>query len=191
MIQHLISFLDSYSPLSREEKEYLEAHIPIQSFSKNEFLLKQDEISNRFFFIINGCARMFYTVDGMEKTAFFYMEKDFVSAYERFTKQVPSKHSIQTIEKSTVAIISVETAQNLLQRFPKFEYLARVMMENELIIYQNIISSFITQNAEQRYLHLLKHRPDIIQRIPQYHLATYVGVSPETLSRIRKRILMA
>ena len=76
----------------------------------------------------------------------------------------------------------------MLELFPKFDFLARVMMEEELIVCQDIISSFITLNAEKRYLKLLEKNDQALQRIPQYHLATFLGVTPETLSRIRKRI---
>ena len=112
----------------------------------------------------------------------------FVSSYESFTKQIPSKHNLQTIEESIIAIISFEIAYKLLELFPKFDFLARIMMEEELIVCQEIISSFVTKNAENRYLKLLEENNNLLQRIPQHQLATFIGITPETLSRIRKRI---
>ncbi len=164
--------------------------IPIRMVKKDTLLLEEGKVSKEFYFILTGSARLFYLNDTVEKTAFFYFESQFVSSYESFTKQSPAKHNLQTCEDSTLAVISTETAHQLLNAFPKFESLARIMMEEELIIYQDIISSFITMNAEQRYLNLLNSNPLILQRIPQHQLATYLGVSPETLSRIRKRIAL-
>lgn len=188
MIDVLITYLEQFHPLTQEEKLFVQENVPVKSLPKNEVLLEEGDVSNEFFFIIKGCIRMFYTVNGEEKTAFFYQEKDFVSAYESFTKEVPAKNSFQAIEDSTIAIVSKETAFLLLQTFPKFEFLARIAMEQELIVYQDVVATFITLTPEQRYLNIQENKPELLQRVPQYHLATYLGVSPETLSRIRKRI---
>jgi CRP-like cAMP-binding protein len=188
MIKGLIQFFEQHVELNKEETQYVMDSIPVQEIGKNTLLLAAGEISKSFYFILNGSVRMYYDVDGVEKTAFFYFENSFVSSYESFTRQVPAKHKLQTLENTTVAVISSEVAMQLVDRFPKFEFLARIMMEEELIVYQEIISSFITLNAEQRYLKLLNEQHPILQRIPQHQLATYLGVTAETLSRIRKRI---
>ena len=188
MIKGLIQFFEQHVELNKEETQYVMDSIPVQEIGKNTLLLAAGEISKSFYFILNGSVRMYYDVDGVEKTAFFYFENSFVSSYESFTRQVPAKHNLQTLENTTVAVISSEVAMQLVDRFPKFEFLARIMMEEELIVYQEIISSFITLNAEQRYLKLLNEQHPILQRIPQHQLATYLGVTAETLSRIRKRI---
>jgi CRP-like cAMP-binding protein len=188
MIKGLIQFFEQHVELNKEETQYVMDLIPVQETGKNTLLLAAGEISKSFYFILNGSVRMYYDVDGVEKTAFFYFENSFVSSYESFTRQVPAKHNLQTLENTTVAVISSEVAMQLVDRFPKFEFLARIMMEEELIVYQEIISSFITLNAEQRYLKLLNEQHPILQRIPQHQLATYLGVTAETLSRIRKRI---
>lgn len=131
---------------------------------------------------------MHYLVDGEEKTTFFYIENQFVSSYESFTKQTPAKHSLECTEDCKLVVITQEGAMGLLTHSNKFESLARTIMEEELGIYQSIVASFITLSPEQRYLDLIKNRPDLIQRIPQYQLATYLGVNAESLSRIKKRI---
>lgn len=189
MISSLIIFLEQYTKLTTEEKEFLKEHIPVKTLNKGHMLLAEGEVSNAFYFILEGAVRLFYTTGIEEKTAFFYFENMFVSSYESFTKQTPSKHNVQTIEPSKVAVISFNIAYDLLERFPKFEFLARIIMEEELIVCQEIISSFVTLNAEKRYLQLVESKSPLLQRIPQYHLATFLGVTPETLSRIRKRII--
>lgn len=188
MINRLIERLQAQAPLSEAAKDYLRVHIPLRRYDKQALLLRQGEVSQEFYYIVRGTVRLYYTVGIEEKTAYFYTEDSFVSSYESFTQQRPSKHNLETIEASELAVISVGAAQELLSRFPSFEFLARVMMEEELAIYQDIIASFVTSSAEERYLHLMRERPELLQRIPQYHLATFLGVAPETLSRIRKRI---
>lgn len=188
MINSLISFLKNYSELTDEEVAFLSANLESKQYNKDDILLKENEVSNAFFFVVSGCIRLYYMVDGEEKTAFFYTENKFVSSYESFTKQIPSTHYLQAVENSELVVISFENAYALLEKYPKFEFLARVMMEEELSTYQKIISTFITLSPEQRYLHLLKNQPELLQRIPQQHLATYVGVKAESLSRIKNRI---
>lgn len=190
MLKALIDYFREHIEISESEVDALNALIPIRTFEKQDLLLKQGDISNSFFFIIKGMIRMYYVVDGVEKTAFFYVENSFVSAYASFTKQIPASFSFQALEETQVATISIEAAQEILALHPKFDFLARIAMEEELINCQDIIASFITLNAEQRYQKLLSSNPGIVQRVPQYHLASYLGVSPETLSRIRKRIGM-
>lgn len=189
MITSLITYLEQYTSLTTEEKDYLNENIPVISLNKGHYLLSEGEVSTAFYFILEGGVRLFYRSGIEEKTAFFYFENMFVSSYESFTKQTPSKHNVQCIEPSQVAVISFEIAYKLLERFPKFEFLARIIMEEELIVCQEIISSFVTLNAEKRYLHLVESKSPLLQRIPQYQLATFLGVTPETLSRIRKRII--
>lgn len=184
----LITYFSKYMELTAEESNYLLENVPIIDFSNNAFLLKEGEISTSFFFVIKGIIRMYYLVDGIEKTTFFYTENDFVSSYESFTKRLPSTHYLQTLQSTQVAIFKAEKVFEIIQRFPRFEALSRIIMEQELSIYQKMIASFVTLNAEQRYLKLLENQPHLLQEIPQYHIATYLGVSPETLSRIKHRI---
>lgn len=191
-IDTLLAYFKQYTDLTTEEIDYIKDHIPVCRYKKGQNLLTHGEVSSEFFFVIKGCVRLFYRTgeDEEEKTAFFYTENQFVSSYESFTKKVPAKHNLQCLEESSLALITHEEALSILQRFPKFEFLARIMMEQELIVYQDIISSFIQLSPEERYLKLLKTQPELLQRIPLYHLATFLGVKPESLSRIRKRIFL-
>ncbi|MEL6867777.1 MAG: Crp/Fnr family transcriptional regulator [Bacteroidota bacterium] len=188
MIDQFIQYLQQLAPLSGEEQEYLRQHLPIRFFKKGAHLLKQDELSRAFYFNLKGCVRMYHLVDGEEKTTFFYEEHQFISSYESFIKQKPATHYLQCIEDCQLVVISQEHAQALLVQFPRFEFLARVMMETELAMYQHMLATFITLNPEQRYLKMMKEQNALFQRIPQYYMATYLGVKAESLSRIKKRI---
>jgi CRP-like cAMP-binding protein len=119
---------------------------------------------------------------------FFYSEHQFITVYESFIKGLPSKFYIECLESTTLAVFSYENEMKLLEQIPKLELLARLVMEEELSIYQEIIASLITLSPQERYNKLIKKDPKLVQRIPQYYLATYLGITPESLSRIRKRI---
>jgi len=187
-IQHFIQGLNEHLPLDQHEVQALEANLTTIECPKDHYLLKADEISQNFYFVLKGSVRLYYIKDGQEKTAFFYTENEFVSSYQSFIKQFPADHYLQCSEDSNLVKISKEASNQLLLSSPKFSQIAMMIMENEMGTYQSIISSFICLTAEERYSDLLQKKPELLQRFPQHQLATYLGVSPETLSRIRKRI---
>lgn len=188
MIDHLIRFVQKYVDLNKEEADFIRNNIPVQTFPKGTILLEQGKISGASYFNLKGCVRMFYKRGLDEKTAFFYTENQFISSIESFTRRVPAKHSFQCLEDTTLAIIPYELENELMQRFSKIESFARLILEEELSIYQEIVASFITSGPEERYQNLMKNHPELLNRIPQYYLASYLGVKAESLSRIRKRI---
>lgn len=188
MIGALIERLNEFLPLEEDEVAILEETIPVKNFPKGTILLDRGMVSQEFFFNIQGCVRMYYTVNGEEKTAFFYTENQFISSYQSFVHQLPANHSLECIEPCTVAVISREVAYQLLEQFPKFESLSRMAMEEELVTYQEIVASYIILSPEERYIRLLETQPELVTRVSQRTLAAYIGVTPESLSRIRKRI---
>lgn len=188
MLQQFIDYLQNHISLNKKEVDFIYQTLNIIQIKRGDFILKEQQISKAFYFNLKGCVRLFYMVDGMEKTAFFYTQHQFISSYKSFVKQLPAEHNLQAIKDTQLVVISHENAYKLLAFSPKFEVLSRIMMEEELMIYQDIIASFITQNPEQRYLHFLKNYPQLVQNVAQHYIASYLGVSPESLSRIKKRI---
>lgn len=189
MIQALLDQLNLRANLSSEETDFLKANVEVKSFPKGSILLEAGSLSKEFFFVLKGCVRMYYSVEGEEKTAFFYTENEYISSYESFVHEVPAKHFLQCIEPCELIVVSRTVTYTILEQFPKFDFLTRVIQEEELILYQNLVATFVTLTPEQRYLNLLAEKPDWLQRISLHHLATYLGVTPETLSRIRKRVV--
>ncbi len=189
-ISPLLNHIEKYIGFnfSNKELDMLISMIPVQQFKKGRILLKEGEISSKSFFNIKGCVRLYYLVDGVEKTAKFYTENQFITAFESYTKKRSSTYYFECIEDCNLAIISYDVEQKLLKIFPKLEILSRLILEEELSVYQNIVATFITLSPQERYLNLIENNNDLLNRIPQYYLASYLGVSPESLSRIRKRI---
>ena len=105
-----------------------------------------------------------------------------------FEGKTASKHNLVCVENTTVVIGNEQKAQELIKQFPRFETISRQIMETVFMEQQNLMTSYITDKPEQRYLKLIETRPNIFQRVPQYDIATYIGVKPESLSRIRRKL---
>ena len=129
-----------------------------------------------------------HNVEGNDKTAFFYTEGKFICAGESYTFNIPAIENYQAIEQTEIYIFTKSTNEFLLKKVPKFEVIARIATENELITCQKVIASFVTKSPEERYLDLLDTQRELFQRVPQQYIASFLGVSPETLSRIKARV---
>ncbi len=182
-----VDHLNAYVPLTDDDISFIEGLIPVRTFQKGDFLLKAGQVSNAFFFNSSGFVRLFYLQDGAEKTAYFYGEGSFISAYSSFMRQQPCTFFLQATEETEVVVIDVEASQELLTYSSKFERLARIAMEEEMVSLQEIIASLLTLNPEERYAGLLEKNPLIFQKVPQIQIASFLGVQPESLSRIKKR----
>ena len=174
--------------MNKEQANAVTECIPIKTFEKGHILLREGQVSNESYFNIKGLVRKYYLVDGEERTTEFYVEKDAISSLQSYNLNVPANHYLECIEDCRLAVLSREKEQELFKRVPNFESLCRVSVEEELGAYQDKLAQFMISSPEKRYLDLMENRPDLLQRVPQYHLASYLGVKPESLSRIRKRI---
>ena len=146
------------------------------------------EISKDAFFVIEGGVRKHSIEDGDEKTFEFYTEFQSAVNFESISNRSPSKYYFTCIEDSIIAIINSEKESELYRKFPRFGEVCRVELEKMLGASQEDLVKFKNSTPKERYLKLLKERPILINRVPQYQLASYLGIKPETLSRIRKRI---
>ncbi|MCD9584848.1 Crp/Fnr family transcriptional regulator [Tenacibaculum maritimum] len=188
MLNVIVSYIARYIELNKEEIEVIKDLIRIEVFKKGTLLLKKGEVAESYYFNVKGCIRLYYMVNGEEKTTFFYTENQFVSSIKSFTRQVPSNHFFECEEDCILGVLSYEAEKKLLRKFPKFEQLYKVILEEQLSHYQEVLSSFITTKPEERYKSFFKSHPALVQRIPQYKLASYLGIAPESLSRIKRRI---
>ncbi|GAA5221178.1 Crp/Fnr family transcriptional regulator [Membranihabitans marinus] len=187
-MQELIQNIKLYTALTEDEISLLKQSVVKKEYRKNENIFTEGKISNEIYFLTKGCVRLFYNVDGVDKTAFFYTEGKFICAGESFTFNVPALENYQAVEDSEIFIFEKSKIEVLLREAPKFEVIARMATENELITCQKIIASFVTKSAEERYLELLSNQGELFHRVPQQYIASYLGVSPEALSRIKSRI---
>lgn len=184
----LFDFLAKYITLTEDEKNAINTLNIFHSFKKGTTLLKEGQKSNDGYFVLKGCIRTYYIIDGEERTTAFYTEMEGLTPHCVINK-APSEYYISCVEDSILTVTTPEMEAESFQHFPRFESLCRLISEDVLAKQRINFDEFITSSPEQRYLNLLEKRPDLVQRVPQHQLASFLGMKPQSLSRIRARIL--
>jgi CRP-like cAMP-binding protein len=188
MEKEILKYLSKYVPITDEIVSAIKESAFIKSFKKGTILLEEGNISNECFFILKGCIRSYYKRDGEEKTIEFYTEEQAVTP-PSYGKKTASEHYLECMEDTIASVGSPELEIEMFQKYPQLESLTRVIGEFVMSKYQENFAEFKMASPEERYLNLLKDRPDLFQRVPQHQIASYLGIKPESLSRIRKRII--
>ncbi len=184
----IFDFLSKYIELTEEEKNILSGQKFIKSFKKGSLLLREGELSKECFFILQGCAYSYYLVDGEIKVTEFFTEKQPITPVS-YTTQKPSEYYLECLEDCIISIGSQERTAELMKKVPRLAEMGPAFLENELASQRMKYDTFIKLSPEQRYQNLQQESPELLDRIPQYLIASYLGIKPESLSRIRKRIL--
>jgi CRP-like cAMP-binding protein len=188
MINSLLNNIQSLIRLSEQEKEIISTLFKEKTYKKGDFFLAEGQICKHVGFVAKGLMRYYINHDGEEKTYAFSQEDQYVCNYESFLPQKPSSKIIQALEDSNVLVISHSDLQLLYANVREGERYGRIAVEAVFLQMLKDINSFYTETPEVRYEGFLNNHPDLQQRISQYHIASFVGVKPQSLSRIRKRI---
>lgn len=184
-----VDYFSRISPLSEEEQRAIADNMQLLELKKGDYLRKEGQVATETYFVLEGCVRDFLMIDGEEKTTNFFTEEQWIISLNNFQKPTPSESNLICVEDTVVSVGNEAQARRMFEQFPRFETISRVIVEAEFAEQKKQLMSYLTDSPEQRYLKLLQSRPDIFQRVPQYQIASYIGVKPESLSRIRKRIL--
>lgn len=176
---------ENYSLLTAECKTDLKNSCKLLCFDKLSLIVKEGEFADKMYFIVNGCLRAFYYKDGKEITDWFAFEGDFVASINSFYQNISSKHNIELLEQTTFLEISREVIFTLTNKHHCFERLGRIAVTKTMLQLQERIVSIQFETAQQKYESLIIMRPDIVQRVPLTHIASHLGITLETLSRIR------
>lgn len=184
----LIQYMKRFSDLSEAELKKLTLDVPVATFKKGTILLHQGEVPDKCYFVLKGCVRQ-YAVDenGNENTYNFFTEEQSVTIFNQHTPDKVSPYSLGCLEDCTLVVGDLATEQEVYDMHPVLEAMTRKMIEGDIGAMRDDFSSFISSTPEERYHALMKKRPDLIDRVPQYQLASYLGIKPESLSRIKKR----
>ncbi|MCL9806200.1 Crp/Fnr family transcriptional regulator [Flavobacterium amniphilum] len=153
-------------------------------------LLNEGDVSNTLYFIVKGCIRLSNNYNGKEITIQFFFENEFVSSFESYFKNTPSAFSIETIEECRLLVIKKENWRTILDENPAFKELFVEFTSDRFINYIHHFLSYIQEKPEERYLNLIKNKSHILQRVPLQYIASYLGITTVSLSRIRARKTM-
>jgi CRP-like cAMP-binding protein len=188
MVNNLIDSIQHIIMLNELEKSIVISLFKPKTYKKGDFFLAEGQICKHAGFVSKGLLRYYINNDGEDKTYDFAQENNFVCNYESFLPQTPSTKIIQALEDCEILQISFSDLQLFYKSVSGAERFGRVVIEQVFLQTLQDLSSFYTDTAELRYENFLKRHPGLLQRISQYHVASYVGVKPQSLSRIRKRI---
>lgn len=189
MFDKLKKFLSTFDNLTKEKLAEIERHTSMVSLAKGDFFLKAGRISHQIGFVAEGIFRVYQLEDHQEITCAFAQENQFVVDLDSFNLHQPATEYIQALTEAHLIVISHRQLQNLFAKLPEFMHLYQQILQKSLLDKLKIKNIFLTEEPSQRYEFFLTHYPDIIQRVPLIHIASYLGITPQSLSRIRKNLV--
>lgn len=189
MKEKLIHYFLKFTTFTAEETEALRDSMDLRHFRKGSFLRKEGQSDTETFFIAEGFVRQYKLIDGEEISINFFKEEQWIISLTSFSENTTASDYLICEQDTSVVVGNEQKARALFKKFPGFETISRAVMESVFSEQQKMMHAHFTSTPEQRYLNLLATNPDIFQKVPQYHIASYIGVKPESLSRIRKRLL--
>jgi CRP-like cAMP-binding protein len=181
-------FITKYVTLSDAELEYITNKFKSKSVKKNHFLLRQGDTCKDLVFVQEGCLRLYYLKDDIEVSVWFAFEQSSAIEIYSFISERPSNYFLQAIENSEVLCLSKTELNKLYRHQPKMQEMMRNFWEDVILNLIDRFTALQTDSAEKRYLDLLE-KPDHLETIPQKYLASFIGVTPTSLSRIRRQII--
>ena len=182
-------FLHSFPGLTEEDKSFIAEHSRVETFPKGTMLLREGQVSKQCYTVLKGCVRKYYIVDGNEKTVALYTEGQAVVSFTSYIDEVPADHYLECAEECLLAVGTKDLENWMCEKVPNLAAVIREEVEKNNGKDQKEFAAFMLSTPEERYLTILNERPDLLERIPQHQIASYIGVKPESLSRIRKRLV--
>ncbi|MEO1434098.1 MAG: Crp/Fnr family transcriptional regulator [Bacteroidota bacterium] len=181
-------YLQQYVPLSDLEWEAIAQCLRREELKKGHILLPEGKICRKVYFLERGYLRFFFSKDGQTISKFFTQPPNFFTVIRSFTQELPSDQGIEVLEDSVVWGMSRADAYRL-YRFPKWGEFVREIIQKVQLDTEDILEAIQTQTAEERYREMLAQNDPILQKAPLHYLASYLGIAPQSLSRIRKKML--
>lgn len=190
MTKSLEKHIREYVDISDEKLEKYCSAFTYRRIKKKEFLLMEGSICDFEGFVVNGCFKVFHTDrNAAEQILYFAIENWWISDIDSFINRIPSKLTIQALEDSEILLISKKDKEKLYLEMPEIERLMRLKFQSSIIALQRRIIDNLSKSSEERYIEFLKKYPQIAHRLTNIQIAAYLGVTPESLSRVRKKIV--
>lgn len=186
----LIQFFNQIFPLDAEAREAAKQVFSFRNYKRKGLLLQEGDVCRFYTFVTSGCVKL-YAVDGngVEHNLQFAVENDWIADFQSFYQQMPSKLYIEAIEPCSVLQIEHDDLLHLYTHYPRFDRNFRVVIERKFIELQERVLQNISSTAEERYILFGKTYPELIQRLPGTQIASYLGITSEFLSKIKKKIV--
>ncbi|TJY44619.1 Crp/Fnr family transcriptional regulator [Cohnella pontilimi] len=185
----LYKYMSRWTSLNEEDQQAIVDEIHIEEFKKGTVLFKQGDVPTTCYFILKGCVRQ-YSIDeeGREVTSNFFTEEQAIAVFNHHKPDKSSDYTFTCVEDSVMVVGDLDMEKDMYSKHPQLESMTRRMIEENFSQVQEEFAAFIASSPEVRFKTLLLKRPSLIDRVPQHQLASYLGLTPESLSRIKKRI---
>lgn len=187
-VLEVVNSLSNSNETTQEEKDFFAGKIDVKRVKKGVFLLREGQIIRSSYHLYKGCIREYYLKDGEEKTVAFYTSGDSLSMNGDPLKEIPSSINWECMSECIISIFPFVVEREMHKRFPRLESLCRIEVEKNYSNYRSAINTYLSSSPAERYENLIKTKPELFQLVPLYHIASYLGVKPESLSRIRGRL---
>ncbi|XCF05037.1 Crp/Fnr family transcriptional regulator [Tamlana crocina] len=190
-IQPLLNYINKHVKLTDEEAEILESKVTVRKYLKGQYVVQQGDICKIECFVVKGCTKMFHVDEaGQEHIVMFSVEDWWTGDMGSFITQTPADFNIQCIENTELILFHYDTIEALYTEIPKLERFFRLIIERAFASSQKRIVRNFSLSAKDRYLYFKNQYPEIEQRIPQYMIASYLGITKEFLSKIKSEIAL-
>ncbi|TXE20371.1 Crp/Fnr family transcriptional regulator [Psychroserpens burtonensis] len=189
-MKQIKAYLDQIATISNSDWQFFMSKLQRREITKKTIFLKLNEIEDHISFIESGVVRLFIPKEDSEKeiTFGFSFKDQFISAYDSFLTQTPSAYQLQALTGTTILSITYKDLQDVYNNTKMGNLIGRLTAERLFLLKSKREQNLLNLSAEERYLSLFKERPELLKVIPLKYISSYIGVTPQALSRIRKRI---
>ncbi|GAA4883358.1 Crp/Fnr family transcriptional regulator [Flaviramulus aquimarinus] len=189
--QPLLNYISKYISLTESEEAFLLSKITYRKYLKGQFMVQQGDVCKYECFVISGCTKTFYVdEEGQEHIVMFSIEDWWTSDIGSFITQTPADYNVQCLENTELIMFLYDDIEPLYENIPKLERFFRQIIEKALVASQKRIVRSFSLSAKDRYLYFRNQYPKIEQRIPQYMIASYLGITKEFLSKIKSQLIL-
>jgi CRP/FNR family transcriptional regulator len=189
MYSPLLAHIARYVALTPEEATLLTSYLKAQSIARKDFLLREGQVCPASYFVLQGCLRTYFVSEkGTEQIIQFSIENWWVTDYASMSQHTPTPYTVQAIEPTQVVVFDHEVQEEVFQRVPKLERYFRLILQRAVAAAQFRNKFLFGMSGEERYHHFITAQPGFVQRVPQYMLASYLGFTPEFLSKVRAKV---
>ncbi len=189
--QLLLDYINRYVSLTEEEEQILLSKIGYRTYLKGQFVVQQGDICKYECFVLSGCTKTFYMDgEGQEHIVMFSIEDWWTADMGSFITQTPADYNVQCLEKTELIMFSYDIIEDLYAAIPKLERFFRLIIQNAFVASQKRIIRSFSLSAKERYVYFRNQYPKIEQRIPQYMIASYLGITKEFLSKIKSELIV-